>query len=299
MDKKLFAPNLTFFNYNGSVNYNMISEHISWLLENNINGLFMTGTYGLGPSLSVDESLRIYEIANKHENLINIAQISKASILETLDLIKGSNEIGVHNFASVVPYYYNYSNFEIIDYFKELKKHINGNIFLYNNPKTTKFNLSISLLNDLIQNGIDGIKDSSLNCQIVSAALHEKSNNENFKVMVGSSIGWNLFRNNNIDAMISGMCNYIPELAAKVFSLSMQKDDEFNYAYSVMYNLYMQLSKYDSVALSYAVLKTRVNKEYYIRAPKQIGINDSDLVYIRDVIATAYKKLNIYDYFKL
>lgn len=150
MDKKLFAPNLTFFNYNGSVNYNMISEHISWLLENNINGLFMTGTYGLGPSLSVDESLRIYEIANKHENLINIAQISKASILETLDLIKGSNEIGVHNFASVVPYYYNYSNFEIIDYFKELKKHINGNIFLYNNPKTTKFNLSISLLNDLI-----------------------------------------------------------------------------------------------------------------------------------------------------
>ena len=119
MDKKLFAPNLTFFNYNGSVNYNMISEHISWLLENNINGLFMTGTYGLGPSLSVDESLRIYEIANKHENLINIAQINKASILETLDLIKGSNEIGVHNFASVVPYYYNYSNFEIIDYFKE------------------------------------------------------------------------------------------------------------------------------------------------------------------------------------
>lgn len=299
MDKKLFAPNLTFFNYNGSINYNMISEHISWLSENSINGLFMTGTYGLGPLLSVDESLRIYEIANKHKNLINIAQISKASTLKTLELIKCSNEVGVYNFASVVPYYYNYSDIEIIDYFKELKKHINGNIFLYNNPKTTKFNISVSLLNNLIKNNIDGIKDSSLNCQIISAALHEKSNNEKFKVMVGSSIGWNLFRKDNIDAMISGMCNYIPELTAKVFKLSIQNDDEFNYAYRVMYNLYIQLSKYDSVALSYAALKTRTNKEHHIRAPKQIGINDSDLAYIRDVITNAYKELNIYDYFKL
>lgn len=299
MDKKLFAPNLTFFNYNGSINYNMISEHISWLSENSINGLFMTGTYGLGPLLSVDESLRIYEIANKHKNLINIAQISKASTLETLDLIKNSNNIGVCNFASVVPYYYNYSDIEIIDYFKELKKHINGNIFLYNNPKTTKFNISISLLNNLIKNDIDGIKDSSLNCQIISAALYEKSHNEKFKVMVGSSIGWDLLRNDNIDAMISGMCNYIPELTAKVFKLSMQSDDEFNYAYRVMYNLYIQLSKYDSVALSYAALKARANKEYYIRAPKQIGINDSDLAYVRDAITKAYKDLNIYNYFKL
>lgn len=293
MEKKLLVPNITFFNKNGEINYHMTEEHIDWLISNGVNGFFMTGTYGLGPLLNADECLRIYEICNKKSDE-NIAQINRNNLKETLELIEDAKNIGIKKFASVVPYYYSYSEKEIVEYFCKLKNISREKIFLYNNPKTTKFNIKPTLLDKLIEAGIDGLKDSSLNYAIISSALTQKERDASFNIMIGSSVGWNIFKTNKIDAMISGMCNYVPEIVKKVFELSQQGDNtEFNYAYNIMLEMNKKLSIYDSISLTFGALRNRKRLSLYTREPKNIFLKDEDYEYIEEVIKTAFIKLNL------
>ena len=63
--KGSIAPNLTFFDKEGNIDEETTRRHQNWILENGVNGLFVTGTYGSGYLMSPEQRIRIYEIAKE------------------------------------------------------------------------------------------------------------------------------------------------------------------------------------------------------------------------------------------
>ena len=77
--KGVLVPNITFFKADGSLDPERNRWHMNWLLDNGVNGLFVTGSYGSGPLMSNEERIEQFKIAKeavaKHPGLANLLQL--------------------------------------------------------------------------------------------------------------------------------------------------------------------------------------------------------------------------------
>jgi N-acetylneuraminate lyase/4-hydroxy-tetrahydrodipicolinate synthase len=161
----IITPLITPFTEDGKVFEKGLKELISFQIEKNINGLFMCGTYGLGPAMTIEERKRVAEIAvDQAKGKMNvIINVGSSSMETTIELAKHAEDIGADAVASTPPFYYTYDDESILLFYKQLLKEVNIPVFAYNYPERVGYTINSELLNRLAKEGIAGIKDSSFN----------------------------------------------------------------------------------------------------------------------------------------
>jgi len=167
--KGIIAPNLTLFNKNNKIDLMKNKVHMEWMINNGVNGFFLTGSYGSGPLMSVEERVEIYKLAvelkRKYDDLKLIAHVGCIDTESTLVLAKEAERCGVDIIASVAPYYYKYSEDNILSFYEKIVSEVSIPVYAYNNPKTTGFTFSLAFIDKLKKCGVKGMKDSSMNCE--------------------------------------------------------------------------------------------------------------------------------------
>jgi len=163
--KGIIPPLTTPFTHEGDVYEEGLRRLLEFQISGGVHGLFICGTYGSGPIMSLEERKQVAEITvNQVKNKIPvIVHIGTTSTSQSIELAKHASEIGADVVASVPPYYHPHDERDVKKYFDRLVESVDIPVFVYNNPKTTGFPITPKFLAELAKIGVQGIKDSGFN----------------------------------------------------------------------------------------------------------------------------------------
>jgi dihydrodipicolinate synthase/N-acetylneuraminate lyase len=268
--KGVVPPMITPFTKDGQVDYKSLKILVNFLRDK-VDGIFITGSYGSGAMMSLEERKEVTEIAVKTAGgqIPVIAMVGTTNNRETVELAKHAEAAGVAAIAAVGPYYFIHNDDSICYFFEDLVKSVkNIPVYVYNNPKFQGYPMSLNLLKRLKMLGVSGIKDATFDI-LAHATYHRVLKDENFDVVLGTEAMWLSARTLGTEAFIPGLANAFPEICQKMYREGMIGDYEAcrqtQFAVNKMRDI-MYLAKSTQLAI-YAMLEVRGVLKSYSRAP--------------------------------
>jgi len=156
------VPMASPFKKNGNPDRQSTGRMLDFLLDNNTIP-FILGTTGEGtsPSLRSREEFVSILLAHRRKGIPTIAGIIGLSHADTITEANKYIMLGLDAVVVTLPNYYMLNDRQILQYFKSLSERIQGNMILYNIPKTIHMSIPLEVIEQLckVQN-IIGIKDS-------------------------------------------------------------------------------------------------------------------------------------------
>lgn len=225
----IIPPMITPFSKDGRVFSNGLKNLINFLIEGGVKGLFICGTYGTGPAMTVNERKKVAEITTEQVKgkISVITHVGSSSLDMSVELAKHAEDIGTDAVASVPPFYYAYDDESVLSFFKKLISNVNIPVFVYNNPTTTRTAITSELLKKLAEEGVVGIKDSSFS--IVKfyediATVQKKD----FIFIIGTEALMLPAMMVGAKGCVSGLANVFPEINVELYNLA--KAEKYNEA---------------------------------------------------------------------
>jgi 4-hydroxy-tetrahydrodipicolinate synthase len=300
MIKGSLVPNITFFDAQGNLDIEKTKWHMRWMFEKGLDGVFLTGSYGSGPLMTVEERVQVFgaakEVASEFEGKILLPHVGCIDTKSTLELARAADEIGVDGIGAVPPFYYKHSEELIIEFYREIVESVNTPVYAYNNPATSRFTFSLGTVHKLQAIGLAGMKDSPLEVGFVSTVYYDtKLNNRNFQLILGTSKGWLPFHYMGVKATIAGMNNWAPEIMTELVQSTFAGDRERSEkAYLVMMDLSKKMHFTDSTIASHMGLYARGFDAGFPRKPMVLPpFDDPKYEEIRVLLQKGFDELGI------
>jgi 4-hydroxy-tetrahydrodipicolinate synthase len=155
---------LTPFGDSGRVDAGALAAHVHLLAEASVDGVMPCGTTGEGPLLALDEATAVIrETVHAADGRVRVvAHVSRASTAETVELARAAIADGVQAVSAIVPYYFAYTDDQIVRHFASLIEAADGvPVYAYALPSRTQNELSPGAVERLRPLGLQGVKDST------------------------------------------------------------------------------------------------------------------------------------------
>ncbi|RZK48896.1 MAG: N-acetylneuraminate lyase [Pedobacter sp.] len=106
--KGLIAATFAGYHPDGTINLNIIPTLVEQLIEDGVNGVFVCGTNGEGPNLTVEERMAIAEAYVKAANkrILIFVHVGHTAITESRKLAAHAQQIGADAISSVAAFYF-------------------------------------------------------------------------------------------------------------------------------------------------------------------------------------------------
>lgn len=154
---------LTPFTESGDVAFDALGRHVDFLIAEGVQTLMPCGTTGESVLLDPDEVTAIIahvtRVAGDRARVV--AHIGRASTRATVALAKAAVALGVGAVSAVVPYYFKYSDRQVLEHYLALRRAVTGPVYAYTIPDRTGNALSPAVIRQLADAGFTGVKDSS------------------------------------------------------------------------------------------------------------------------------------------
>jgi len=262
-------PMITPFKKNGELDVEGLKRLLKYL-KNEVDGVFITGSYGSGALMNVEERKKVAEITTEtlEGEIPFITMVGTTNNKDSVDLAKHSEKLGAKAVAAVGPYYYKHNEKDLISFYTDLIKSVNIPVYLYNNPKFQGYEISLPTISKLKKAGLKGIKDATFDI-LVHANYHRIFKDSEFDIVLGTEAMWLSARVLGCEAFIPGLANAFPEINRKMYKEGISGDMEacretqfkVNRVREIMY-----LARSTQLAV-YAMLDIRGIVKCYPRAP--------------------------------
>jgi dihydrodipicolinate synthase/N-acetylneuraminate lyase len=119
--KGVVPPMLTPFKENGDLDEVGLGILVEFLSDE-VDGLFVTGSYGSGPMMNQEERKRVVELSVKHAagKVPVIPMVGTTNNRDSVDLAVHAQANGAAAVAAVGPYYFNHNEDDLIDFYGAL-----------------------------------------------------------------------------------------------------------------------------------------------------------------------------------
>ncbi|MEA3406940.1 MAG: dihydrodipicolinate synthase family protein [Chloroflexota bacterium] len=217
----IIPPLTTPFTKEGDVYEEGLRELVEFQIEGGSHGLFICGTYGSGPVMTLEQRKRVTEIVvdQVKGRITVITHVGTASTAESVELAQHAEAQGVDLIASISPYYHNHKERAVLEHFRTLVNAVDKDVFVYNNPACSGVTISPSFLHDLADVGVAGVKDSGFSFVEFTHFVLELEDKPDFTFVVGTEglalPAWLV----GAKGCVSGLANAFPELMAELWDL--------------------------------------------------------------------------------
>lgn len=188
-------------------------DYIEAIEQAGVNGLVLFGTTGEFVHYDLAERIRLLSLASKRSRIPIVVNVSHSSFSAAIDLAENAVISGAAGVLLMPPYYFHYSQEQILAFCTEFVKYVAGSIpvYLYNIPQFTN-GMSAELMQRLLSSGaFAGIKDSSGDWELFERIQAVKSVVA-FRNMVGNDLIYSRSRTAGGDGIVSGVAAAVPEL---------------------------------------------------------------------------------------
>lgn len=225
--KGVIPPMITPFDKNGELDEKGLATLVDYL-SGKVDGLFICGSYGCGPLMTVEERKRAAEIVRERTGSGTqvVVHTGTTNARDTIELSVHAREIGCDAVAAVGPYYYAYGDVELTDYYTQILESI-GDIpfYIYHNPKFQGYETSLDVMKTLKARGLSGIKDATFDIMKYAVYARELAD-ESFDIALGTEAMWVSAHSLGCDAYIPGVGNVFPELCKEMYQQSVSGHDK-------------------------------------------------------------------------
>lgn len=283
--KGVVPPMITPFLENGDLDTNGLKTLVGFL-RNDVDGLFITGSYGSGAMMTLEERKRVTEITVKTAagKVPVISMVGTTNNRESVELAKHAQSAGVAAVAAVGPYYFTHKKDDLLCFYKELIDAVDIPVYLYNNPGFQGYEIDLNVIKELKAIGLAGVKDATFN--ILTFATYQRVlKDDKFDIALGTEAMWLSARVLGCEAFIPGLANAFPEINRKMFEEGMRYDIDacretqfqINHMREIMY-----LARSTQLAI-YAMLEIRGIIKAYPRTPF-VPATESEKTAIRNAL---------------
>ena len=217
----IFSPVITPFTKDDEFDEEKLTEYLDFLTKHGVHGLFMLGTNGEGPLLTVEEKKKVIKTAVEYSEgkIPVVAGTGCISTKETVKLSKYAEKVGADAVHVVTPYYYPISQQGLLKHYTKIAESIELPIIIYYIPARTGVKIDVSTLIKLAEvPNIIGIKDSSKDVGwFYNAVVSIREKRPNFLFFGGSDalIYTHLMLGGN--GAVSAVANVFPEIVVKLY----------------------------------------------------------------------------------
>jgi len=281
-------PMVTPFTRAGDVDEPNLAKLVEFLCRH-VHGLFICGSYGNGPLMTVEEKKRVMDVVRRHRRpgVQVVVHVGTTNVRDSVALARHAEEVGADKVSSVVPYYFHHTPESIKLHFERLVKAVKIPVYAYNNPKFTGVAMDVPLVQELANLGVAGIKDSSFDIMVL-ASFVRKIKNPDFDVVLGTEAMFLYAATLGVRAFIPGLGNAFPEICVDLYDAATKFEiaraqtlqTRVNELRDIMY-----LAKSTVVAV-YALLKIRGVCEAYPREPF-VALGDREVAEMREQLLKA------------
>jgi dihydrodipicolinate synthase/N-acetylneuraminate lyase len=267
------VPNITLFTAEGRIDAAKTRWHMRWMFEHGADGLFLTGSYGAGPLMSLEERVSIFqmakEVAADFRGKILIPHVGCIDAAQAVELAKAAERIGVDAIGAVPPFYYKHTDDAVVEYYRAILEAVKIPVFAYNNPETTRYTFNLKTLRRLQELGLAGIKDSPLSLGFVTQVTYAAQEaGTDFQFIPGTSTGWLPLCYMGVKAVIAGTSNWAPEVITELLRATFADErDRARKVYLAMMDLSAKMHFADSTVASHMALYARGFDAGYPRRP--------------------------------
>jgi len=274
MDQPLYGiipPLTTPFTATGEVYEEGLRQLVEFQIEHGSHGLFICGTYGSGPLMSVAQRQKVHEIVMDQAKgrITVVAHVGTASTADAVELAKHAASIGIPYVASVSPFYFRHDERSVVAYFRALVEAVDVPVYVYNNPQTSGIVITPAILRHLAEIGVQGIKDSGFSYIDFTHLVLAMSDRPDFRFIVGTEgialPAWMT----GAKGCVAGLANAFPEIMVELWDLFQAKEYERAAQLQLKVNRARQVLHIPSStnAACYAALKARGVDAGYPKAP--------------------------------
>ena len=217
----IIPPLTTPFTADGSVYEAGLRELVRFQIEHGVHGLFICGTYGSGPIMTVRERQQVHNVVVDEVSgrIKVIAHVGTPSTEQSIELARHAADTGADCVAAVPPFYHHHDERTVVEHFRSLTAAVAIPVYVYNNPKTSGFNVTASTLGKLADAGVVGIKDSGFSYIDFTHLLISMLDRPDFHFIVGTEgialPAWMA----GARGCVSGLANAFPEMMVKLWDL--------------------------------------------------------------------------------
>ena len=223
--KGIYAAAVSILNNDLSLDVNKTVKHCENIIKDGCHGVVLFGSTGQSQLIPLNEKIEMINFVSKNDKIKDklIVGTGLNSLVENINFLKLSLNIGLNRFLIMPPAYYNYGDKEVIEYYTKLIKSVpDAKIILYNFEKLCGYKFSVECVENLaarFPKNIIGVKDSSYN-------LMGNLKIKNFSILPGSELKLLSGLKKDCSGIITATCNVTAKLARKVFDDFEQNKDQ-------------------------------------------------------------------------
>ena len=211
-------------NHDGSIKETVLAELVNYLIKSGVHGLTPLGSTGEFAYLTWSQRKRIVEIVVKAAGgrLPVVAGVCHTSCAEASRQAKEFEEIGADGILAILDIYFPLKQEQVYTYFKSIAESVNCPIVIYNNPKFSRTDLAIDIIEKLSEiPNIKYLKDASGNTGKLLTIINNLENkikifsssaNIPLSVLMLGGVGW-----------MAGPACVIPRQSVKLYELAHHK----------------------------------------------------------------------------
>ena len=214
-------PMITPFDKNGEVDEKELRKLVQFL-DTKVHGVFICGSYGCGPLMSIEERKRVAEIVKEEaKHLQVIVMTGCTNTRDTIELTLHAKSIGVDAASAVAPFYYHHNMNDVVGYYKDIIDAVGKDFpfYIYTNPKFAGYQVGIKTLKRLYEVGLHGVKAASFDV-MEFANIVRAFEGTDFDIALGTEALWLPAAAYGSDAFIPGLANAFPEICVQMYEES-------------------------------------------------------------------------------
>ncbi len=214
---------VTPFHKDGKIDYECFIKLIEFQISNGTDAIIVCGTTGEGSTLTVEEKLKLFEVAVKTANkrVPIIAGTGSNSTSFALNLGKEAENCEIDAHLIVTPYYNKTSQRGIVEHYYTLADNLSKPVLVYNVPSRTGVNISPETYKTLaMHNNIIGVKEADSDMSKLAKSIYLTENKLTFYVgnddliTVASSLG--------AKGVISVLSNIAPKFTSEMIKAAIR-----------------------------------------------------------------------------
>ncbi len=171
---RLITAAVTPFDKNYDLDLEAFHVLMDHLIQNESDGVLISGTTGESPTLSDQEKIDLFKYSkdNFGDKTRIIAGTGSNDTMHSIELSKEAEKIGVDCLLLVTPYYNKPSQMGLYNHFEKIASEVKIPIILYNVPSRTSCNIDSGTCIELSKiNNILGVKEASSNFRQISEII--------------------------------------------------------------------------------------------------------------------------------
>ena len=211
---------ITPFNKKKEIDFEVLEDHINFLINQGSSGLVSCGTTGESPTLDHDEHMKVNEfIIEKVKKRVPVmAGCGSNSTKESQELVQHAASIGADATLLVSPYYNKPTQSGLYEHFSSIAKVVPEiDIFLYNIPGRSVVNINLDTMKKLSEiKNIVGVKDATADLSLPIET--ELTCGPNFIQLSGEDATFLPFLLSGGVGCISVTANIVPKLCSDMYN---------------------------------------------------------------------------------